>query len=384
MALLKLESGDVVCIGGCIIPSEAPIIRPFVHIATLVELIRYVYSFLATNVQTNIKKWLMVVVESNLATMGSIYFQYIRLMFSNLQDVLVNSKLVFPGDIQSSPAASPISQRIGIYVNSRTEYKAWIVYVGALCECMLHDGGIRRITALTREVCCQLMSRGQFRLNTYFYDGISLLRLADAKRSETVEVDIGRQQAVRIPDLSKDKAKDDLYMRQAVVFLFALGCRRWCGWTRWLAVYGGGGGLGWGWLQWLLAAGGGSPGVACCSLEGWWLRAWVWVPPSHGVGVGGGVGSRHSWPGALWAGLRCWAVFRHSWRGACVLCPVFPGRGMASVLLDGCVGGLCPWFGGWPVARGPFVVLGRCVVVFLQVACVGCVRRGAVWLVVGL
>ena len=211
VALLKLESGDVVCIGGCIIPSEAPIIRPFVHIATLVELIRYVDSFLATNVQTN-KKWLMVVVESNLATMGSIYFQYIRLMFSNLQDVLVNSKLVFPGEIQSSPAASPISQRIGIYVNSRTKYKAWIVYVAALCECMLHDGGIRRITALTREVCCQLMSRGQFRLNTYFYDGISLLRLADAQRSETVEVDIGRQQAARIPDLSKDKAKDDLYM----------------------------------------------------------------------------------------------------------------------------------------------------------------------------
>ena len=87
--------------------------------------------------------------------------------------------------------------------------------------------------------------------------------------------------------------------QQAAVFLFALGCRRWCGWTRWLAVCGGGGGLGWGWLQRLLAAGGGSPEVACCSLEGWWLRPWVWVPPSPGVGVGGGVVSHHSWLGAL-------------------------------------------------------------------------------------
>ena len=170
VAFLKLESGDVLCIGGCIIRSEAPIIRPFVHIATLVELIRFVDSLMATNVQTNIKKSLMVVIESNLATMDSIYFQYIRLMFSNLRDVLVNSKLVFPGDFQSSPDASPISQRIGIYLNSKTKHNAWLVYVAALCNCTLHDGDICRITALTSEVNCPLMSRDQISLNAYFYD----------------------------------------------------------------------------------------------------------------------------------------------------------------------------------------------------------------------
>ena len=40
--------------------------------------------------------------------------------------------------------------------------------------------------------------------------------------------------------------------RLAAVLLFAPGCRRWCGWPRWLAVCGGGGGLGWGQLQWSL------------------------------------------------------------------------------------------------------------------------------------
>ena len=213
VAFLKLESGVVVCIGGCIIPSEAPIIRPFVHIATLVELIRFIDSLLAANVQTNNKKWLMVVIESNLATMASIYVQYIQLMFSNLQDVLVNSKLVFPGDFQShnSPDASPISQRIGIYVNPKMNYMAWFVYVAVVCDCAFH-GGIRHITAVTREVNCELVSSGQFSLSTYFYDGMNLLWFADAQSSETVEGDTRSLKAARRPDLPKDKAREDLYM----------------------------------------------------------------------------------------------------------------------------------------------------------------------------
>ena len=60
--------------------------------------------------------------------------------------------------------------------------------------------------------------------------------------------------------------------------------------------------LGMGWFWWLLAACGGSAGVACCSRVGWLLCPWVWVPPSSGVGLIGGLGPRHSRLGALCAG----------------------------------------------------------------------------------
>ena len=52
----------------------------------------------------------------------------------------------------------------------------------------------------------------------------------------------------------------------------------------------------------------------------------VWGP----CGLGGGVGR-----------FSCL-----SWRGAWVLCPVFRGQGVVSVVLDGCVGGRCPCIGG--------------------------------------
>ena len=86
----------MLCIGGCIIPSDAQIVRPFVHVATVVELIRFVDSDIPNGTEP---LWLLVIIESNLATMGSIYYQYVQLMFSNLPDELRNSKVVFLSDI---------------------------------------------------------------------------------------------------------------------------------------------------------------------------------------------------------------------------------------------------------------------------------------------
>ena len=143
-------------------------------------------------------------------------------------------------------------------------------------------------------------------------------------------------------------------------FLFALGPQGWSGWTCWLKAGGGGRGLRWGWFWWLLAARVGSPEVGLWSREGLWLSPWMWVLPSLGVGVVGGVGSRRSWLGGLCAGWRCLVVSCHSWRGAWVLFPVFPGPGVVSFFWMGTsvvgVCGLvmmCGVYSGVPAGGGP-------------------------------
>ena len=105
----------------------------------------------------------------------------------------------------------------------------------------------------------------------------------------------------------------------------------------------------------------------------------------------------NSWLGALWAGGRRVVIFRLSLGGGgWVLLPVFPGRGMVSVLLAGCVGGgrsfvggdmwAALWclgrrgFGGLPVQLwvsladrwcGPLMAVGCYVVAFLWMPCSG-------------
>ena len=79
-----------------------------------------------------------------------------------------------------------------------------------------------------------------------------------------------------------------------------------------------------------------------------------------------------------------------------MLFPVFSGPGVVLVLLDGCfvgrcgvcsgvltggVAAVCQSGGGFRLVIGLQGVEGRCVLVFLRVACGGCDRCGAVWLV---